>query len=98
MKLTQEAITFILEDFVQIGLQFFYFEKYSFLPNDILVYYNAVFMVLKALELTVRMVLWMKEDWNDDDVDLKESFGKFFKVFQQLRIVSLFRTVLMEGI
>ena len=75
MKLTQEAITFILEDFVQIGLQFFYFEKYSFLPNDILVYFNATFMVLKALELTVRMLLWIKEDWNADDlVDLKERF------------------------
>ena len=63
MKLAEECISFILEDFVEVGLQYFYFEKYSFLPNDILVYFNASFMVLKALELTIRMVKFMKESW-----------------------------------
>ena len=71
MKGGEELISFILEDFVEVGLQYFYFEKYSFLPNDILVYFNASFMVLKALELTIRMIIVMKEDWTDDD---EESF------------------------
>ena len=69
MKVIQEMITFLLEDFVEVGLQFFYFEKYSFMPNDTIVYINALFMIYKALELTVRMIIWMKEDWID-----KESF------------------------
>ena len=64
MKVGQELITFLLEDFVEVGLQFFYFEKYSFMPNDTIVYINALFMVYKALELTVRMIILMKEDWN----------------------------------
>ena len=70
MKLAQELITFIFEDFVEVGLQFFYFEKYSFMPNDTIVYLNASFMIYKALELTVRMIMIMKKDWNDK----KESF------------------------
>ena len=71
MKVIEELISFILEDFVEVGLQYFYFEKYSFLPNDTLVYFNASFMVLKALELTIRMIMWMKEEWTDED---EESF------------------------
>ena len=70
MKNIQEFITFILEDFVEVGLQFFYFEKFSFMPNDILVYINALFMILKALEVTVRMIIVIKEQWED----YKESF------------------------
>ena len=72
MKVYQELITFLLEDFVEVGLQFFYFEKYSFMPNDTMVWFNALFMVLKALELTVRMSIAMKENWNVDVS--KESF------------------------
>ena len=71
MKAGEEFISFIFEDFVEVGLQYFYFEKYSFLPSDILVYFNASFMVLKALELTIRMIMWMKEYWTDED---EESF------------------------
>ena len=67
MKLIQEFISFILEDFVEVGLQYFYFEKYSFLPTDILVYFNASFMILKALELTLRMIIRLKKDWPDDE-------------------------------
>ena len=63
MKAGEEFISFILEDFVEVGLQYFYFEKYSFLPNDTLVYFNASFMVLKALELTIRMIINMKKSW-----------------------------------
>ena len=61
MKLTEAAVSFILEDFVEVGLQFFYFEKYALMRNDLLVYFNAVIMVLKALELTVRMILELKK-------------------------------------
>ena len=73
MKLIQEFISFILEDFVEVGLQYFYFEKYSFLPTDILVYFNASFMILKALELTLRMIIWIKKGLN---------FG-FSSIFEQ---------------
>jgi len=68
MKASQELITFLLEDFVEVGLQFFYFEKFSFLP-DYIVYFNAVFMIVKALELTVRGIIVMKKDWKEDDKD-----------------------------
>ena len=63
MKLYEGGISFILEDFVAVGLQYFYFEKYEFKPSDSFVIFNSVFMVLKALELTYRMIKWMKEDW-----------------------------------
>ena len=62
MKVKQEIITFFLEDWVEVGLQFFYFEKYSFMPDNTVIF-NAVFMIVKALELTVRMIIWMKEDY-----------------------------------
>ena len=64
MKLAEAAVSFIFEDFVEVGLQFFYLEKYALMPNDLLVYFNAVIMVLKALELTVRMILELKRKWN----------------------------------
>ena len=73
MKVIQELITFLLEDFVEVGLQFFYFEKYSFMPNDTIVYINAIFMIYKAFEITVRMIIFMKEEWYDEFGD-KESF------------------------
>ena len=71
MKISEAAISFILEDFVESGLQYFYFEKFQFLPSDTFVIFNSVFMVLKALELTYRMIKWMKDEWADDS---KESF------------------------
>ena len=61
MKVKQEIITFFLEDWVEISLQFFYFEKYSFMP-DYTVIFNAVFMIVKALELTLR-IIWFIEDF-----------------------------------
>ena len=66
MKLAEAALSFIFEDFVEVGLQFFYFEKYALMPNDLLVYFNAVIMVLKALELTVRMIIELKKQWNPE--------------------------------
>ena len=62
MKVKQELITFMLEDWVEVGLQFFYFEKYSFMP-DYTVIFNAVFMIVKALELTWRMIIWRVKDF-----------------------------------
>ena len=74
MKQYEELISFCLEDYVEVSLQYFYFEKYSFLPNDLFVYFNASFMVLKALELTIRMIIsikdYMKQNWTND----QESF------------------------
>jgi len=67
VKLLEGAISFILEDFVEVGLQYFYFEKYEFKPSDSFVIFNSIFMVLKALEVTYRMIMWMKENWTDDD-------------------------------
>ena len=70
-KFYQELVTFIMEDFVEVGLQFFYFEKYTYMPNDTLSYFNALFMTYKALEVTVLVIIWMKEEWKEND---KESF------------------------
>ena len=67
MKLFEGGISFILEDFVAVGLQYFYFEKYEFKPSDSFVIFNSIFMILKALELTYRMIMWIKQDWADDD-------------------------------
>ena len=63
MKVKQEIITFFLEDWVEISLQFFYFEKYSFMWDNT-VFFNAVFMVLKALELNWRIIIWILEDYS----------------------------------
>ena len=64
MKEFEESVSFFLEDFVEVGLQYFYFEKFSFLPNDILALFNAVFMVLKALDLVIRMIILIKQKWH----------------------------------
>ena len=66
-------VTFILEDFVEVGLQFFYFEKYTYMPNDILSYFKASFMICKALEPTVRVIMYVIKEWNDE-WNVKESF------------------------
>ena len=65
MKLFEGGISFILEDFVEVGLQYFYFEKYEFKPSDSFVIFNSVFMILKALEVTYRMIMFMKQRWSD---------------------------------
>ena len=41
------------------------------MQDDVLVYFNAVFMIFKALVLTIRIIILMKQKWKDDD---KESF------------------------
>ena len=69
MKLIEASLSFILEDFVQVGLQYFYFEKFAFMPNDLLVYFNAMVMVYKALDLTYQMRIMPKItiSWNSQD-------------------------------
>jgi len=63
IKSGEALASFLLEDLVEVALQYFYFEKYSFIEPDVLVYFNAMFMVFKALELTLRMVLCLIENW-----------------------------------
>ena len=67
MKIREASLSFILEDFVQVGLQYFYIEKFAFMPNDLLVYFNAMVMVYKALDLTYRIIKLMKEEWQDQE-------------------------------
>ena len=59
LKTWEGIISFILEDFVEIGLQYFYFEKFQF-ANDTLTYINAGFMIVKGFELTVRGLILFK--------------------------------------
>ena len=93
MKLAEATVSFILEDFVEVGLQFFYFEKYALLPNDLLVYFNAVIMVLKALPLTIRMILQLKNKWNpaawgvSDPVYSGSFWWKLFKILFEIMFV-----------
>ena len=69
MKGLQELITFLLEDFVEVGLQFFYFEKYSFMPDDTVIF-NAAFMAVKSM-----LIAWRLNIWDDEDLTgCKESF------------------------
>ena len=103
MKLAEAAISFILEDFVEVGLQFFYFEKYALMPNDLLVYFNAVIMVLQALELTIRMILELKNKWNpahgknlEGFIDLVYLGSFWWKLFKMLlKIMFDFSSVLI---
>ena len=67
MKIYKASLGFILEDFVQVGLQYFYIEKFAFMPNDLLVYFNAMVMVYKALDLTYRIIKLMKELWQEQE-------------------------------
>ena len=67
MKIYEASLNFMLEDFVQVGLQYFYFEKFAFQPNTLLVYFNAMIMMLKALELTYRILKEMKKKWKSQE-------------------------------
>ena len=59
LKTLEGILSFILEDFVEVLLQYFYFEKFQF-ANDKLTYINAGFMIAKGIELTVRGVIASK--------------------------------------
>ena len=56
VKTMDWILSFVLEDFVEIGLQFFYFEKYQFL-NDTFANINAGFMVVKTFEMFMRPII-----------------------------------------
>ena len=69
LKAFELLISFIFEDFVSVGIQYFYFEKYQFL-NDTFANIKAGFMVMKLLEPTIRVTIRMGKE-----VDFKqESF------------------------
>ena len=67
--LGEETISYVFEDFVEVGIQFFYFEKYQFLPIDIFVIINLVFMILKAIYVIFTIIYYMRKKWK-----LKEIF------------------------
>ena len=67
IKLVEALLSFLFEDFVEVGLQFFYFEKFTFLPGDSLVYFNAIFMLVKAIELATRNIIWVTSKDNDQE-------------------------------
>ena len=56
LKAFELIISFIFEDFVAVGIQYFYFEKYQFL-NDTFANIKAGFMVMKLLELTIWLTI-----------------------------------------
>ena len=78
LGLWENLLSFLLEDFVEIGLQYFYFEKYTFLPGDTFVYFKPIFMILKAVEYSIRTMNFLKEAWNDFDV--KEWFNEILSM------------------
>ena len=89
MKSLEAALSFILEDFVEVGLQYFYFEKYGFMPDDVLVYFNAVFMIIKALVFTYQIFIAMKDNWHDEDsfrFSLLEAFFKYNLALNSFRL------------
>ena len=67
VKTIDGILSLVLEDFVGIGMQYFFFEKYQFF-NDTFANINAGFMVVKTFELFMRPILsdvdW-KEDWKE---------------------------------
>ena len=69
LQLLEMALSFVLEDFVETGLQYFYLEKFSFMKGDVLVYFNAAFMIFKAMVLTIRISIALIES-----VRYRESF------------------------
>ena len=62
-KFLESGVSFIFEDFVQVGLQFFYFEKFLMIGSPFM-YVNATFMVLKAAEFAIRVLMVWRKWWN----------------------------------
>ena len=61
-KFLESGVSFIFEDFVQVGLQFFYFEKFLIIESPFM-YVNAAFMVLKAAEFAIRVLMMWQKWW-----------------------------------
>ena len=66
LKTWEGILSFILEDFVEVLLQYFYLEKFQF-ANDKLTYINAGFMIVKGIELTVRGVIFLKHFMSEQE-------------------------------
>ena len=56
MKGEKAIVSCFFEDFAQVIMQYYYFEKFSFLPPDAFTYFNAGFMIFTAGDFLVRMV------------------------------------------
>ena len=86
LKFLENFISFIYEDFVAIGLQYFYFEKYTFQSGDSFVYFNAVFMIFKTLSYVTTEVMKLKRIWTANKKTRRVStliysvFASFFGV------------------
>ena len=74
LKFFEHFFSFVYEDFAAIGLQYFYFEKYQFTSADGFIYFNAIFMVVKAVEFATRTVLKGLKVWNEQSNQEKERF------------------------
>ena len=75
-KAAETVTSFLFEDCAQVGLQYFYFEKYRF-RTSITIYINAGYMILRALILIVRVgrLWWSKESFHQNiDTSKHESF------------------------
>ena len=49
-------LSFVLEDFVEVSIQYFFIEKYQFV-SDTFAYANASFMIVKGIVLTAVMTV-----------------------------------------
>ena len=75
-KAAETVTSFLFEDCAQVGLQYFYFEKYRF-RTSITIYINAGYMILRALILIIRVgrLWWSKESFHQNIENSKhESF------------------------
>ena len=62
-KFIESGVSFVFEDFVQVGLQFFYFEKFLIIGSPFM-YVNATFMVYKAGEFAFRVLMMWRNWWS----------------------------------
>ena len=81
-------LSFILKDFVEVGLQFFYFEKYQFL-NDTFTNINAGFMVVKTFDLAVSWMIVIIKQWIDEQ-DQEKFLLKPISKYMDLFFVNMF--------
>ena len=83
-------LSFILEDLVEVGLQFFYFEKYQFL-NDTFTNINAGFMVVKTFDLALSwMIVIIKQrklDEEDQGKFLLKPISRYMDFFYPVKYV-----------
>ena len=79
LKAFETIISFIFEDFVSVGIQYFYFEKYQFL-NDTFANIKAGFMIMKLLELTIRVTIRLENSRKKNfENSIQDSFYRFIQ-------------------